>query len=73
MRAALTGEDREWLRNAEASSEPVSLNNVIAKVVAAEGLPDARLRRYQRLRNDLAHRLGDEPHFRREMMPYMTQ
>lgn len=59
MRAALTGEDRVWLNTREREGH-VKLNDVIGKVTKAGGWDDGRLRRYQHLRNDLAHRLGDK-------------
>jgi len=65
MRAALTGEDRAWLKEREANGH-ASLNDIIGKVASANGGEDKRLRRYQWLRNDLAHRLGDESDAQRD-------
>lgn len=59
MRGSLIGADRAWLRQREAAGAHAALNDVIAKAASAGGFDAGRLRMYQRLRNDLAHRLGD--------------
>jgi len=59
MQNALIGDDRHWLQALQQAGNHPSLNDVIGKVAASHEIDDARLRAYQRLRNDLAHRLGD--------------
>lgn len=61
MRASLVGEDADWLEVHE-QKQPASLNNVISKAVSRNQWDQHRLRGYQGLRNDLAHRLeSDQP------------
>jgi hypothetical protein len=59
MQAALVGPDRTWLQQRQAAGDHTALNDIIAKVASKRRLDDTRLRRYQALRNDFAHRLGD--------------
>jgi hypothetical protein len=59
MQAALVGSDRTWLRDRKAAGDHAALNDVISKVASKRRIDDTRLRRYQALRNDFAHRLGD--------------
>ena len=63
MRAALVDGDRGWLAERAAVGEHVSLATVIDRVVKGRQLAGSRgrLDAYRRLRNDLAHRLGDAP------------
>jgi hypothetical protein len=65
MRASLSSADLVWLRSHEAV-KPVTLNDIVGKVASSRRVDDGRLRNYQRLRNDLAHRLGDLPTQTRE-------
>ncbi len=57
MRAAV---EPSWLCQQEAQGH-VSLNNVVVRAAGLRSENAARLHRYRSLRNDLAHRLGDEP------------
>lgn len=57
MRAAV---EPSWLAQQQQKGH-VALNNVIARALRLHRVPDGRLRSYQSLRNDLAHRLGDQP------------
>lgn len=59
MRAAA---DPGWLSQQDQLSPGghATLNNVIVHVAKRGGWSDTRLHRYRKLRNDLAHRLGDD-------------
>jgi hypothetical protein len=59
MRAAMAGSNPVWIEERQARGH-VALNDLIGKLASTEGWDDTRLRGYQRLRNDLAHRLGDD-------------
>jgi hypothetical protein len=62
MRAALLDADSSWLADYEAKGKHPPLAQVIDKVVKGRSLQErrARLDGYRLLRNDLAHRLGEE-------------
>jgi hypothetical protein len=60
MRAALDAPGRDWAAAREAQNQEVKLNDVINKVASAGRHDNRRLHRYRRLRNDFAHRLGDD-------------
>jgi hypothetical protein len=60
IRAAVMATDAAWLEQRELTGH-AKLTDLIGKLASAGGWDDGRLRRYQRLRNDLAHRLGDAP------------
>lgn len=60
MQSALSGPDEIWLQAQGAAGNQIKLNDVIAKVASAGGWDARRLHDFRHLRNDLAHRLGDD-------------
>jgi hypothetical protein len=66
MQTALSAPDRIWLEAQRAAGNQVKLNDVIAKVASAGGWDARRLHDFRQLRNDLAHRLGDDDSYSRD-------